>query len=233
MKLTSTGQCKPDKVKRPGREVIVVPFCPVNFLTYPDQISIVIDIPMLTLTLWISGHTHGIYPVALGKPSTPTPEGNWHIRSKETSPSWVVLGSRWMGLDVPWGNYGIHGTNAPWSIGRYISNGCIRMHNPHVEDIFRLASINTPVNIKGTYPGARYQPRTGSDGSAPPILTYGNRGQAVMELQRLLAQMGFDAGPIDGVFGPRTEAAVRAFQRRNNLNDDGIVGPETYRRLRP
>lgn len=125
-----------------------------------DLGEIVIDIPSRTLTFTHSGRTYGPYPVGLGKPSTPTPKGNWHVANKDPHPSWEPLGSRWMGLDVPWGNYGIHGTNAPWSIGYYVSNGCIRMHNRDVETIFPLVSIGTPVYIRGDYPGgsAAYAP---------------------------------------------------------------------------
>ena len=42
------------------------------------------------------------------------------------------FGTRWLGLNVPWGIYGIHGTNQPWSIGTQASAGCIRMFNRHV-----------------------------------------------------------------------------------------------------
>ncbi len=57
-------------------------------------------------------------------------------------------------------------------------------------------------------------------------------GEAVRELQQRLTDQGFDPGPIDGIFGPQTEAAVRAFQRAAGLEDDGIVGPWTWAWLR-
>lgn len=47
------------------------------------------------------------------------------------------------------------------------------------------------------------------------------------QLQAKLNARGIDSGPQDGIFGPRTEQAVRQFQRANGLSVDGIVGPET------
>lgn len=113
---------------------------------------IVIDLPSRTLTFHYSGRIYGPYPVGLGKYSTPTPAGSWHVIEKIVNPSWEVLGTRWMGLDVPWGNYGIHGTIADWAIGTYVSNGCIRMHNWDVETIYPLVVLGTPVDIVGSYP---------------------------------------------------------------------------------
>ncbi|MGB9802898.1 LysM peptidoglycan-binding domain-containing protein, partial [Desulfofundulus sp.] len=56
-------------------------------------------------------------------------------------------GTRWMGLDIPGGNYGIHGTNNPDSIGKAVSNGCIRMYNHHIEELFPHVPLGTPVRI--------------------------------------------------------------------------------------
>lgn len=85
------------------------------------------------------------YPIAIGKPSTPTPEGNYAIATKISNPG-GILGTRWMGLNFD--AYGIHGTNKPWLIGQMVSNGCIRMHNHHVEELFVLVNIGTPVYIR-------------------------------------------------------------------------------------
>ncbi|MBM3271488.1 MAG: D-alanyl-D-alanine carboxypeptidase family protein, partial [Candidatus Sericytochromatia bacterium] len=64
-----------------------------------------------------------------------------------------------------------------------------------------------------------------------PLLRRGTRGEAVTALQRRLADLGFDPGPIDGIFGPRTEAAVKAFQTARRIEIDGIVGPQTWGEL--
>lgn len=53
----------------------------------------------------------------------------------------------------------------------------------------------------------------------------------VSALQRSLNFLGFDAGTVDGLWGPNTESALMAFQRANNITDDGIAGPQTYATL--
>ena len=85
------------------------------------------------------------YPIAVGKPSTPTPPGYYTIATKTMYPG-GVFGSRWLGLSIP--HYGIHGTNNPLSIGQAVSKGCIRMHNHDVEDLYQIVEIGTPVTIQ-------------------------------------------------------------------------------------
>jgi len=63
---------------------------------------------------------------------------------------------------------------------------------------------------------------------APATVRSGSRGEAVSTLQQQLKAAGFDPGPIDGVFGPRTKAAVEAYQKANGLAVDGVVGPQTW-----
>ena len=84
------------------------------------------------------------WPIAIGKPLTPTPVGRWHIINKKIL-SGGPYGTRWLGLDNP--SYGIHGTNAPESIGTNASLGCIRMHNRHIETLFPLVRVGTTVDI--------------------------------------------------------------------------------------
>lgn len=63
------------------------------------------------------------------------------------------------------------------------------------------------------------------------MLQRGSRGPEVRDVQRRLHELGYEPGPVDGIFGPRTEQAVRAFQRDAQLRDDGIVGPRTKANL--
>jgi hypothetical protein len=64
-----------------------------------------------------------------------------------------------------------------------------------------------------------------------PLLRTGSRGHDVREAQRLLTAAGQDPGPVDGIFGARTDAAVRAFQAAQGLAVDGMVGPLTWAAL--
>ena len=58
-------------------------------------------------------------------------------------------------------------------------------------------------------------------------LSQGNAGPRVAALQKRLAALGNDPGPVDGAFGQKTDNAVRAFQKISSLKADGIVGPQT------
>jgi peptidoglycan hydrolase-like protein with peptidoglycan-binding domain len=67
-----------------------------------------------------------------------------------------------------------------------------------------------------------------------PTLSYGSGNtQAVVELQKRLTSLGYNTGGVDGDFGPKTKAAVIAFQQRNDLEPDGVVGSKTWDALSP
>lgn len=103
------------------------------------------------------------FPVAVGKPSTPTPPGDYTVVSKIVNPG-GILGTRWMGLSIPNGTYGIHGTTIPSSIGTYASNGCIRMYNQDVEKIFPMVAVGTPVVISSSPLDLQVQERPPGEG---------------------------------------------------------------------
>jgi peptidoglycan hydrolase-like protein with peptidoglycan-binding domain len=67
--------------------------------------------------------------------------------------------------------------------------------------------------------------------SLPGILHGATGGEDVRQAQAALSSAGFDPGPMDAVFGRRTERAVREYQKARRLEVDGLVGPETWERL--
>ncbi len=78
------------------------------------------------------------------------------------------------------------------------------------------------------------QPATGSSQPASgsgPLLKEGATGSAVAQLQQRLTALGFDPKGVDGIFGPATLAAVKAFQAHEGIAVDGVVGPQTWGRL--
>lgn len=107
---------------------------------------IVINVKNHTLTLYKNNSPFKTYPVAVGKASSPTPKGTFKIINKAINPG-GPFGARWLGLNAPYGDYGIHGTNNPSSIGKNISNGCIRMFNKDVIELNSLVPIGTVVQI--------------------------------------------------------------------------------------
>lgn len=109
-----------------------------------DSYSITVNTTNHTLTLFKGGKVYKTYPVAVGKPSTPTPKGTYKIINKSMNPG-GPYGVRWMGLSAP--HIGIHGTNDPSSIGKSVSHGCIRLNNKDVIEVYNLVPIGTTVNI--------------------------------------------------------------------------------------
>ena len=65
----------------------------------------------------------------------------------------------------------------------------------------------------------------------PPTVQQGSSGAAVRLAQRLLTDYGYEPGPVDGSFGPKTKKAVKQFQKDFGLTVDGIVGPKTWAML--
>ncbi|MGE5110109.1 MAG: L,D-transpeptidase [Acidobacteriaceae bacterium] len=119
--------------------------------------QIVVSIPDRKLALVENGSVKAIYPVAVGKDSTPSPAGTFKVVNRIENPTYyhpgvVVgpgtanpLGNRWIGLNQR--GYGIHGTNLPNSIGKAASHGCIRMAKTDLEDLFKQVRPGDEVQI--------------------------------------------------------------------------------------
>ncbi|ACA45397.1 L,D-transpeptidase [Clostridium botulinum] len=114
--------------------------------SYRSIYHIIINTQTHTLTLFKDNNVYKTYKVAVGKPSTPTPKGTFKIINRAINPG-GPFGARWLGLNIPYGDYGIHGTNNPSSIGKSVSNGCIRMFNNQVIELSNLVPIGTTVTI--------------------------------------------------------------------------------------
>jgi hypothetical protein len=187
-----------------------------------DNLSILIDINAKTLYLLQDNKiVLKKYPVATGKADTPTPIGTFKIVGKA---KWGGgFGSRWMGLDVPWGKYGIHGTNKPNSIGSNASGGCIRMNNKHVEELYSYVKHNTVVIIEG----GPYGPF----GNGFRNLTPGDRGADVAEVQRRLSNLGYYDGSIDGVYGDGMKQALVRFLKEKKLPITDVISNQVYKAL--
>jgi len=108
--------------------------------------SITVNVAARRMTLFRDGKVFKTYPIAVGKPSTPTPRGSFKIINKAHNPG-GPFGARWLGLNAPGGDYGIHGTNTPSSIGKAVSNGCVRTYNNNIIELYNLVPIGTPVKI--------------------------------------------------------------------------------------
>src|SRR5258708_18897661 len=105
------------------------------------------------------GNVLAYFPVAVGAETSPSPAGEFEIVNRVANPAYyhdgVVMaasenspvGTRWIGLNLK--GYGIHGTNAPRSIGRAASHGCIRLRNRDVERLYAMLRVGDFVSIRG------------------------------------------------------------------------------------
>jgi lipoprotein-anchoring transpeptidase ErfK/SrfK len=121
--------------------------------------EIVVSLQDRKLALLEDGEVKKVYPVTVGKPSTPSPIGTFTIERRVKNPTYShdgktvppgpgnPVGTRWMGLNVP--GYGIHGTNEPKSIGKASSHGCIRLAKADLEELYPLVAVGDTVRLVG------------------------------------------------------------------------------------
>ncbi|MFD3447213.1 L,D-transpeptidase [Microbacteriaceae bacterium 4G12] len=135
-------------------------FTPKNALAQESDHLILINLSTNQLSFFEHGKYIRTFPIASGKKATPTPEGmfcvinkyknkKYHIKNIEGGTSNNPLGTRWMGLNKA--GYAIHGTNREGSIGSYASNGCIRMHDKHIQWLYDRVPLQTKVIITHFY----------------------------------------------------------------------------------
>lgn len=119
--------------------------------------EIVVSLADRKLALIEDGRVVKIYDTGVGASSSPSPSGEFTITHRIPKPTYYApgkiikpggsnpLGTRWLGLSLK--GFGIHGTNAPGSIGKNQSHGCIRLKNRDVEDLFDKVRSGDRVEI--------------------------------------------------------------------------------------
>ena len=187
----------------------------------PEGKWILIETDLKRLTLYQGTEIISRYPIATGAWSTPTPLGTFYIDSRfKTEMS--GFGTRFLHLSVPWGQYGIHGTNRPESIGSNASHGCIRLRVRDAEALYNQVPNWTKVVIEGG--------SCGPLGDSLRVLRPGDRSSAVQLVQFRLSQQGFYAG-ADGVYGAATSRAVLAARKAFGLTNEDVVDYALYAKL--
>lgn len=185
-----------------------------------ESISILIDINEENLYVIDTNKNKilKIYNVAVGKNATPSPTGTWKVIDKAM---WSGgFGTRWIGLNVPWGMYGIHGTNNPDSIGKPVSHGCIRMHNRDVEELYKSIKINTTVII--------YSGPCGPFQENSRELVPGDRGADVYMVQKILKDRNVYDGFVDGIYSEKMKSCVVKVKQENGLGNDYVINRDFY-----
>jgi lipoprotein-anchoring transpeptidase ErfK/SrfK len=133
-----------------------VPRSALGGWTFVDTRAVV-DRADLTLTLYRAGQEVFRTPVGIGKPSTPTPTGQFYVRDRLTAYASPEYGPLAFGTsarspyetDWPAGGFiGIHGTDEPELIPGRVSHGCIRLRNAAILKLGKLMPIGTPVTIR-------------------------------------------------------------------------------------
>lgn len=161
------------------------------------------------------------YIIASGKPDTPSPIGTWKVVGKDR---WSGgFGTRWIGLNVPWGKFGIHGTNKPGSIGSEASHGCIRMLNKDVEELYEYVEYGMTVVINAG--------PNGSFEKGLRTLKPGHRGADVLEVQEKMKEKGYYPGNLDGIYGEGMKFYVMKFRKDNDLLINHDIDKEFYKKL--
>lgn len=176
--------------------------------------QIVVDLDQNSLSVYKNGMLEKTYPCSGGKNETPSPTGDFMIISKET---WGEgFGGVWMGLSVPWGTFGIHGTRQPWVIGKKnVSKGCIRMLTADAKELADMVPLQTPVRIQQK--------------NRPFFTLYtGDTGSEIWNSQVILNKLGYYNGEFDGKFGEKTKEAILEFQSDYGLKETGSLNKDTY-----
>lgn len=184
---------------------------------------IMIDLYSLTLSVMDKETSECVktYPIAIGKKDTPSPIGVWQIKSKALMKG--PFGGYWLGLNAPWDTFGIHGTSNPGSIGSMASNGCIRLYNHNIKELFNMIDYDTSVIISGG-PNWRFSPYN-------RVVTPNCKGADVYHVQRILNALGYYDSLADGIYGYSLEIAVKKYKADHNMPINSNIDEEFFKSI--
>jgi lipoprotein-anchoring transpeptidase ErfK/SrfK len=140
---------------------VVSPVWPIGDNPLPGDPYIIVNKTKNQLAYVEENKIMRIVPVATGKSEELTPEGEFTITVKAKDPYYRKknipgghkdnpLGSRWIGFDAKETDgrtYGLHGTNNPTSVGKYITAGCVRLYDQDIKWLYDKTPIGTKVLI--------------------------------------------------------------------------------------
>jgi L,D-transpeptidase ErfK/SrfK len=216
--LAARNHLHPSSALAPGQMLDVNNRHIVPAVGEDDDVSLLVNVPQRMLFVDEGERVSG-YPVAVGRRDWPTPLGEFRIVLKEEQPTWDVpvsiqeemrregrtvlekvppgpdnpLGSFWLGLSL--GSIGIHGTNAPSSIFRNTTHGCIRMHPEHIKVVFR----QVPTGARGRIvyePVLVARTREGIFLEAHPDIYRRSKGDSLSTIREIVSAEGL-TGEID------------------------------------
>ncbi|MDR3552368.1 MAG: L,D-transpeptidase family protein [Clostridia bacterium] len=170
--------------------------------------SILIDLDENRLFLLDDGKLFKSYTCATGTKESPSPQGLYRIIKKSL---WGEgFGGCWLGLDCPWGDYGIHGTTSPETVGSRASHGCFRLYSADCAELYSIVPLGTPVFITaGCY---------GAFGNGFRTIRPGMYGLDIQVIQKRLSELGFYHGDCNGRYDAAGfRAAVHHFQKAEGL----------------
>lgn len=153
----------PDKLS-PGQKLVIS-----SEKIIPKKIynGLIINIPEYSIYHFKNGILINTYSIAIGKKNWQTPRGRFFVDNKALNPTWRIpprmarklktrnksvppgpenpLGKYWIGLSLP--HIGIHSTNKPYSIGKALSHGCMRLLPKDAEELFKTLNVGTQGEI--------------------------------------------------------------------------------------
>lgn len=139
----------------------ISPIWPLGPNPLPGDPFVIVNKTTNEMALVNKNRIQTVVNVATGKTEELTPEGIFTITVKAPNPYYRKkdipggspenpLGTRWIGFDAKETDgriYGLHGTNQPESIGKNVSNGCIRLQNEAIESLYDLIPLGTKIVV--------------------------------------------------------------------------------------